>query len=342
MPGPRIAFRGRDLRLFSLRGSTSFRARTVTGLKAMVYPPLNLSDPQITPPLGLSESGFFNLSFREQHTGTLIQDIQDEFGDPLYLNQKLNSANQLGPVYTEGEASSILLTQDAHWWPHCYVRTGVFHRVMAGRLISFGIECRVLLSDAADEIYEEIDLSNRSPESLSMTVIPDQPRKDAREPRFRREEGNLVLEAVSDLGPAGAEGWALEVPAKSTRTFRVALLLKRGTEPPTPAFHAADLDQKVEASAASHLKELNWASSRLPHIQTSNPALDEFYRRSILSVLSCRRVGRTSACSRFTISASAGALPLPGIPLFRAAFWPSSIPEACSAWWRHFCAPGAR
>ena len=290
MPGPRIAFRGRDLRLFSLRGSTSFRPRTVTGLKAMVYPPLNLSDPQITPPLGLFEGGFFNLSFREKHTGTLIQDIQDEFGDPLYLNQKLESANQLGPVYTKEKASSILLTQDAQWWPHCYVRTGVFNRKMVGRLISFGIECRVFLSDVADEIYEEIDLENRSEESLSLTVIPDQPRKDARQPRFLREEGKFVLEAVSDLGNAGPEGWILEVPPKSSRTFRVALLMKTSAQPHTPGFHATDLSQRVQASVASHIKELDSASSQLPHIQTANPALDEFYRRSILSVLSCRRV----------------------------------------------------
>ena len=51
MPQPQIGFTGRDLRLYSQRGSTSFRGRTVTGLKAMIYPPLNLSDPQIALPL---------------------------------------------------------------------------------------------------------------------------------------------------------------------------------------------------------------------------------------------------------------------------------------------------
>jgi len=300
MPGPRISFQGRDLRLYSLRGSTSFRPRTVTGLKAMIYPPLNLSDPQISPPLGLSEGGFFNLSFREEQTGTLIQDIQDEFGDPLYLNQRLKSANRMGPVYTEDESSSILLTQDAQWWPHCYVRTGLFNRRMDARLISFGIECSVFLSNVADEIYEEIDLHNRTDELLTLTVVPDQPRPagpcpdakpiDTRSPRFVREEGDLALEVVCDLGPAGAEGWDVSIPPKGSVTFRIALRIRPKTEPATAAFYAPDLRERVRSTIASHLDELGSASSKLPQINTANASFDEFYKRSILSVLSCRRV----------------------------------------------------
>jgi hypothetical protein len=305
MPGPRIAFQGRDLRLYSLRGSTSFRPRTVTGLKAMIYPPVNLSDPQVSPPLGLSESGFFNLSFREDQTGTLIQDIQDEFGDPLYLDQKLKSANRMGPVYTEDEASSILLTQDAQWWPHCYVRTGLFNRRLANRLISFGIECRVFLSNVADEIYEEIDLHNRADELLALTVIPDQPRpagqpsnghtgkgeaSSTRRPRFLREEGDFTLEVVSDLGPASTDGWHIAIPPKGSVTFRIALRIRPKTDAATAGFHAPDLRERVHATIASHLDELEAASSRLPQIHTANGPLDEFYKRSILSVLSCRRV----------------------------------------------------
>ena len=295
MPGPRIAFEGRDLRLFNVRGSVSFRRLTVTGLKAMIYPPLNLSDSQVTPPLGLSESGFFNLSFREEETGTLIQDIQDEFGDPLYLNQKPLSANRLGPVYKEDEASSILLTQDAQWWPHCYVRTGLFNRRMAGKHISFSVECRVFLSAAADEIYEEIDLNNRTDKPLSLTIVPDQPRPahgqdDVRQPMFQRQEGDCTIEAVSDIGPANKDGWHIDLPPKGTRTVRIALLLKPKTEPATPAFHLPDLAVRVKKSIAANLEQLQWASSQLPQIHTANASLDEFYKRSILSVLFCRRV----------------------------------------------------
>lgn len=311
MPGPRIAFQNRDLRLYSLRGSTSFRPRTVTGLKAMMYPPLDLSDPQVAPPLGLSESGFFNLSFREERTGTLIQDIQDEFGDPLYLNQKAESANQLGPVYAKsGASSSILLTQDAQWWPHCYVRTGVFNRRMpiAGappntpdQLISFRIECRTYLSHTADEIYLEIALENRADHPLVLTVIPDQPRPHAegaiRKPCFVRKEGNFMLEAVSDLGPADNEGWPVTIPALGSSTFRVALIMQPASRAAIPGFHAPDLRRRVESSISASLQQLEDASSALPQLHTANAALDEFYRRSILSVLFCRR-DRENFCVR--------------------------------------------
>ena len=304
MPKPRIAFTGRALRLYSLRGSASFRDRTVTGLKAMIYPPLNLSDTSPAPPLGLSESGFFNLSFREEETGTLIQDIQDEFADPLYLDQKALSANQMGPVYNDSESSSILLTQDAQWWPHCYVRTGLFNRRISSKLISFSVECRVFLSSTADEIYEEIDLRNRADEPLTLTIIPDQPRPanrppEIRGPMFKREEGNFALEVVSDIGPAGKEGWQISLPSKGSRTVRIALLLKPKEEPSTGASYVPGLEGRIKSSIAAKVEELQWASAQLPQIQTANASLDEFYKRSILSVLFCRRVRENFCTSPF-------------------------------------------
>ena len=297
MSRPRIALQGRALRLFNGRGSVSFRPGTVTGLKAMIYPPLNLSDTQRFPPLGLSESGFFNLAFREEDTGTLIQDIQDEFADPLYLNQEPTSANQLGPVYTETQASSILLSQHAHWWPHCYVRTGVFNRRMAGKLISFRVECRTFLSAFEDEIYQQLDLFNCTGKPLSLTIIPDQPRasQSARQPAFVREEGDFAVEVVSDIGASGPDGWHIEIPPESKRTATFALLLRSRAQQATPGFHSANLSAKVEKSNAANLQQLEWASSRLPQVHTDNPLLDEFYKRSILSVLFCRRM-RSNFC----------------------------------------------
>lgn len=295
MSRPRIALQGRALRLFNVRGSVSFRTSTVTGLKAMIYPPFNPSETAVPPPLGLPEGGYFNLSFREEETGTLIQDIQDEFADPLYLNQKPNSANRLGPVYNDQEASSILLSQDAHWWPHCYVRTGIFNRTVKGKLISFKAECRVFLSAFDDEIYEELDLSNSTDGVLSLTIIPDQPppaanKGDERKPAFVHIQGDSSLEVVSDIGPAGSEGWHIQIPPGSKRTVRFAVVIKSRTAISVPGFHVAELAAKIEHSNAANLQQFEWASSQLPQVHTDNPMLDEFYKRSILSVLFCRRV----------------------------------------------------
>jgi hypothetical protein len=61
-------------------------------------------------------------------------------------------------------------------------------------------------------------------------------------------------------------------------------------EAATAGVHAPDLRERVRATIASHLDELESASSKLPQIHTANAQLDEFYKRPILSVLSCRRV----------------------------------------------------
>lgn len=300
MSRPRIALQGRALRLFNLRGSVSFRSGTVTGLKAMIYPPFDPSETSLPPPLGLPEGGHFSLAFREEETGTLIQDIQDEFADPLDLNQKALSANRLGPVYCESESSSILLSQHGHWWPQCYVRTGVFNRRVAGRLISFNVTCRVFLSAFVDEIYEELELSNRAEQALCLTVIPDQPlygspQSEARKAAFVRHNGDNAVEIVSDIGQAGAEGWHIDIPARSTRTVRFALLIKHRTEETTPGFHLTDLAARVDKSVVKNIQEYEWASSQLPHVETDNCQFDEFYKRSILSVLFCRRM-RSNFC----------------------------------------------
>jgi hypothetical protein len=287
-----ISFQGRDLRLFSGRGSTAFRDRTVTGLKAMIFPPGNFSDPQQSPPLPLrlSESGQFNLSFREEKTGTLIQDIQDEIADPLYLNQKEQVAEALGPHYSREASSAILLTQQAQWSPECFTRRGTYHRREKGELISFGVESRVLVSETADEILQELEIENRLSRPLVLTVIPDQPRPGRpRVPCFVSKEDVLKITVVSDLGPATSEGWRMEIPARSSRTACFALRIESAEAPTPHAYCEKDLAHRASAARHSVGRELIWASDQLPHLHSDFPLLDEFYRRSILSVLLCRR-----------------------------------------------------
>ena len=290
MPRGQISFRDRDLRLFNARGTTSFRSRTVTGLKAMIFVPFNMSDPQVQPPLSLSDSGHFNLSFREERTGTLIQDIQDEFFDPLYLNQKIHSDNTLGPHFAEQKSTLLLLYQDGEWSPETFKRRGTYHRREGGELISFGIESAVYLSDTADEIYFELMIENRLDRPLVLTAIPDQPRSGVkREACFVRPEGNFFIEIVCDSGPNTEEGWRLETPPNETQTYRFALLIKSTGSPVELSHQRTNLASDIQASKTASARLLEMSAERLPTIKSNCAAFDEFYDRSVLSVLLCRR-----------------------------------------------------
>jgi hypothetical protein len=71
MPRRQISLKGTDLRLFNARGSLTFRERTVTGIAELFIAPRAASRVPVS----------FNLSFREETLGALIEDNQDEWGE---------------------------------------------------------------------------------------------------------------------------------------------------------------------------------------------------------------------------------------------------------------------
>jgi hypothetical protein len=287
MPRQRISMSlpGSAIRLYSVRGCVAIRDMTVTGIQRLSFPPQ-------------TDGGYrFNLAFRDEATGTLVQDLQDEGGDPLYYNLVPGVSNKLGANRGGKDGWTwVLLSQDSLWQPNCVTRTGTFHKFVKGQVVSFGVESRTSLSFEADEIYEEVKIENRMDRPLVLTLIPDQ-HANPRSPSFVLQSAGFQIAAVSDLGPAGTEGWRIEVPAKGQRTARIALLLQKAGQAVPAGHHAADLAARVEKGQAAARQMLRWASERLPRIDTQNKSLDEFYRRSILSVLNCRW-DRENFCSR--------------------------------------------
>jgi hypothetical protein len=272
------------IRIYNQRGAVAFREMSVTGLGQLLFPPTLKGDYR------------FNLSFREESTGALIQDIQDENGDPLYFNQNDNECDNMGAFRGDPGWSLMLISQDALWQPNLYTRTGTFHKYVKGKLISFGVVDRTSISTDADEVYEEFEITNRLDRVLVLTVVPDQYSKP-RGPCFMREDGKNVICAVSDLGTAGTEGWRMEIPAKGKCVGRVGLLvLPKGTPGP-PGYQVADLAQRIEHSKQATREELNWAAKQLPQFYSENKQIEEFYKRSILTVLNCR-MNRTDGVSQ--------------------------------------------
>ncbi len=287
MPRERISRSLPDsaLRLYTTRGYVALRDMTVTGIQRLSFPPV------------ITREYRFNLAFREEATGVLIQDLQDEGGDPLYYNLS-GPCNQLGVCRGGPNGISwVLLSQDATWQPNCVTRTGTCHKYVKGQMISFGVKSRTSLSCDADEIYEELELTNRMERPLTLTLIPDQ-HANPRAPSFVLPIAGVRVVAVSDTGPATSDGWRVTIPPKSRQTVRIGLLVLQDAKQAVPAgYHVPDLAARIEKGQAATRQLLRWAAERLPRVDTQNKALDEFYRRCILTVLNCRW-DRENLCSR--------------------------------------------
>jgi len=281
MPRQRIVLADTSLRVAGPRGAASPRDWTVCGVKRLLFPPTVLRDYR------------FGLAFREHASDTLILDNQDEYEDPLFLNQRTEDPN-------------ILLSQTAHWQPNLYTRTGTFHRYLPGRLVSFGVTSRLSVSAEADEVLLELDVLNRGAETLALTVIPDQRRARACRPdtiadplqstlqseaegpaRFVFRTDAWQIAVASDLAPAGDAGWRLEVPVDGRATPRFVLSISPAGEADPPR-RAADLDARIARGQKGTEERLAWAAQRLPRVRTESATFDEFYARSALTMLMCR------------------------------------------------------
>ena len=281
MPRRQISLKGTDLRLFNARGSLTFRERTVTGIAELFIAPRAASRVPVS----------FNLSFREETLGALIEDNQDEWGEgTLNVWQHWNPANKELGIYKGWGDALILPSQRATWAPDAYTRRGTFHHYLGKDLISFGVVSLTLPAADVDGAYEELTITNRTDRPLALTLIPDQPRGDnKRNACFSRREGGFLLQALCDIGPSQGDGWRLEIPVHGQRTVHVALLVADAGATEPAGHYAADLAARFAASRQTTVDLLRRAAAQLPRIETGNPRLDAFYQRSILSLLQCRR-----------------------------------------------------
>jgi lysophospholipase L1-like esterase len=303
MPRRQIALKGIDLRLINARGAVSFREKTVTGIDSL----------WIAPRAASRVPAAFNLSFREETLGALIEDNQDEWRDnPLCVWQNWNQAldNRALGIWKNWSNALMLPFQGATWAPDAYTRRGTFHHYLGKDLISFGVVSRTVPAADVDGAYQELTITNRTDRPLSLTLIPDQPLGDRvavpsggegmpapvepawenkRSARFSRREGGFSLQALSDIGPSQGDGWRLDLPARGQRIVHVALLVADAGAAEPAGHYAADLAARFAASRQTTVDLLRRAAEQLPRIETGNPRLDEFYQRSILSVLFCRR-----------------------------------------------------
>jgi hypothetical protein len=288
MSRDKIAFGGRMLRIFNGRGAVSIRDKSVTGLEGLQFPPIDLPDYR------------FSLAFREAKTSTLIQDIVPEVFDRLL--QTGEGPNPLGLNFVPG-TPYVLIWQRAYWQPNCYTRTGTFDKEFNGHLISFAIATNASVSAENDEVYLEVEITNRGSEPLALTVIPNQHASNlalqspnvetksgsppTRPADFTLENGQTRITVVSDIEQRAKEGWKWEIPAGSACNARFALVLQ---QKPAAAPHilAPGIASKIDQAGRAMRDRLKWASENLPRVSSDDARFNDFYRRCILSVLESR------------------------------------------------------
>ena len=270
------------------RGSVAIRDYTATGLKQPIFPPLNLLGGATLDagfPAGTAGTGdkgatgySFNLAFRDELSGALIIDAQDELDQlMLYPDQLLDDAScghglecrQLG---VDGVSAKLTMPhQDTLWKPNRVERLSNWHKTTNGTQTSFRLSTVSSVSTTEPEMFMQVTIHNRMVRPLDLTVIPDQHganRTVGNNETFVARYGSIDVIAVSDIGPATLAGWLLHVPPQSNTTFHLALrLCEHGKQcsllpPPPPPPHVP----------CTFSANTDWQPGTLPGTQTTRSA----------------------------------------------------------------------
>ncbi|MGO8747342.1 MAG: hypothetical protein ACLQNE_15255 [Thermoguttaceae bacterium] len=161
MPRQRTVLSDRGLYVFAGRGFAALQDRTVTGVQWLSFPPVILPNYR------------FQLSFRDEETGTLIRDAgNDAYVYGLLTRRSRPVPNILNhPDYPD---SVTVLPQRSEWRPNEFFRTGTFHKRVKDKWVSFGMETSTRASCNSDEILLRVKLVNRNQTPLNLTVLPEQ------------------------------------------------------------------------------------------------------------------------------------------------------------------------
>lgn len=282
MPRAAIALPDFMIRLFSGRGAVYARDRTVTGLRGLQFPPIDLPDYR------------FSLAFRDRASGRTVGDATQDAWEALTAPGGATPV----PLHPLGlnilpDGPLTLLLQQSEWQPNSLIRTGTFHKRLAGGWISFAICTKALVAHDCDSVYLTVEITNRADKPLELSVMAQQWTEDVQSPGHRALRHTPLINIKGtrvgvrcDLDGEGPSGWQLDVPRLATRraTFAIVASLAETSRTGRSKVTEADARRATRATA----RRLASAATRLPEVLTSESEIDSLYRRSILSVLECR------------------------------------------------------
>ena len=275
-PRERMHLDDRQVLIFNGYRPISPRENSMTGF---CYPELAL----VPGPYPHHYYEFF-INFTENTTGKVIRDDV-----PLAWLQRWDVYDPNGCNIHESHIWAMV-TQDELWMPNLYIRKGTFFKNLGNKRFNFGIKTGTSVSSHTDETYLWIEIHNRDTEALSLTLTPVQEDKHKLSAPvntpFEYANGRWSTTVSSDIADYNDKGFLLTIPAESIEKRYFAIRINRdGIKPPVVQ---KDIAERFEQSQKDVQKRLEWASSRLPMINTGIAKIDALYYRSIYTTLLCR------------------------------------------------------
>ena len=178
-----------------------------------------------------------------------------------------------------------ILYTGGQWQPDRITRRGTYHRMHEQGLISFEINSHLIPLADRPGFLIRYEVKNRAAVALNLDMIP------------LITEGKPAVYPLKEWGfmPPGEagngdpvkvkvlqEGQRLDIAPQQSKTAYIAVVFTKDT-PSAPE----GLAQWEKQTAVVWEKRLGWALKNIPVLTTKNAALENYYKRSIVSGLVC-------------------------------------------------------
>lgn len=269
--------------LFNNRGFACPRQYSMTGFTNVQFMPAN------------APTYSFYLNLLDKRTGKIIQDDV-----PQDWEKRIHEGKGYDPLAANFRPNSpfVLVTQDEKWEPNSYSRSGTFHKELEGKWLSFSIKTVTSVSNCNDEVFLKIVFKNRKEDTINFTLIPQQfARKleydgiDANDSTrqidaFTFGSDQLHVTVSSSISSISGNGFDLTLLPGETETVWFAVQFYPADKK-TPAIFQNDIGKRMELAESATRAKLKWAYDTFPQLESSNKKFEEYYYRSLLSVLMC-------------------------------------------------------
>jgi hypothetical protein len=284
MDRQQVRFDDYQLLLFNSRGFAAPRQYSMTGFTNVQFLPVN--------------APFYNfyLNLKDNRTGKIIQDDV-----PQTWESRNTGGRGYDPLSANFRPNSpfVFVTQDEKWQPNSYLRSGTFHKELEGKWISFSMKTVTSVSNNSDEVFLQVIMYNRKPDTLNMTFIPRQFLKSFEydgdgvsdsswlRDAFTLENGPLRITVSSNIKMKNKDGFEFNILPGQTDTLYFAVKFYPAKEN-IPDYYQPDIKTRMLQAQQFTRNKLKWAYNTLPVLESSDIKLKEYYYRCMLSVLMCR------------------------------------------------------
>jgi len=272
--------------LFNNRGYASPCQYSATGITRVQFPPIDIP------------SYNFFMNFSDKKTSIEIR-------DDVHLFWVKGGIDALGCNF-RSDAPMVIVPQDEVWQPNLYTRTSTFHKEINHEWCSFALKTWTSVSGEKDEVFLKIRITNRNTKELTLTLTPHQAADSLRvqDPREALKKGSakvtypdvftiqseqLRFRVSSSVEKRNEQGFEVTIPAGGIGEYYFAIQMEDvDKNPQAPALYQSDIALRMEKADQRIHKSMQWAAEKLPEFQSDNKTLQEFYYRSIYTMLSCR------------------------------------------------------